>query len=404
MNRLFVLLCLLLLAAGPAGAETRSASYGLWNVTGGTVRILYTLPDAEAKRLAAPGAPVLTTKQVADYILAHMGVSHRGKACPIVDQGEDLGLINTLALTPGFLRFEMVFQCPDGAGLTLSDTAFADRIANHADYGRVQINNGGLVQHVFTAAAPRFALPAPGGTLQGDSIFRYAQLGFAHVANGVDILCFTLALLLIARRRRDFALAFGALAAGYGTAALLGSFNLAAVRFTDGEAFSGMLVLAAAAAGLALSRPDPRRAALGLSSGALVLGAAAWFFHGAAAAFAVLGIALLAIATLYVPARDERRALFLVLASFLFALLDGFTLAGDVAILFLSPAQLAPMLVGFNAATLAGSLVLPLCAMAAWLLVPLFRRLTVPRGLAAELAASVFIGFGIFGFATWLYS
>jgi hypothetical protein len=404
MNRVWALLCLLLLAAHPAFAETRSVSYGLWNVAGGTVRILYTLPNAEAKKLASPGAPVLTTKQVAEYVLAHMGVTHQGKACPVVDQGEDLGLINTLALTPGLLRFEMVFQCADGVGLTLSDTAFADRVANHVDFGRVQINNGGLVQHAFTAVAPRFDLPAPGGTLHGDSVFRYAGLGLAHVVRSFDILCFMFALLLIARRRRDFALAFGALACGYCVAALLAIFNLTALRFGNGQAFSGLLVLTAAATGLVLSLPDPRRGAWALSVGALLAGLAAWFFHGAAAALSVWGIASLAAATLFVPARDDRRALFLAAASFLFALLDGFALSGDVAILFLSPAQLAPMLVSFNFATLMGALVLPLCVVAAWFLLPLFRRMTVPRGLLAEGAASVFMGFGIFWFATWLYS
>jgi hypothetical protein len=404
MSRIWALVCLLVLACHPAFAESRSVSYGLWNVTGGTVRILYSLPDAEANTLAAPGAPVLTTKQVADYILAHMGVSHQGKACPVMDQGEDLGLINTLALTPGYLRFEMVFQCPDGNGLVLSDTAFSDRVANHVDYGRVQINNGGLVQRVFTASAPRFALPSPGGTLYGDSIFDYAGLGFSHVAHSVEILCFTLALLLIARRRRDFLLAFGALAMGYGTAALLGSFDLAASRMADGQGPGGLLVLAAAAVASVLGLPDPRHAAKPLSFVALVLVASAWFFHGVPAALAVLGVVLLALCVLFVPARDDRRALFLALAAFLFALLDGFTLASDVAVLFLSPGQLGPMLVGFNTATLLAALVLPLCAIGGWFLVPFFRRLTVPRGLVPELAASAFIGFGVFWYATWLYS
>ena len=402
MRRLGALVCLLLFAVHPAFAETRSNAYATWNVTGATVRVLYMLPTGEAKNLAPAGAPVLTTKQVADYILAHLSVSRQGKSCPVVDQGEDLGLINTLALTPGLLRFEILFQCPDGVGLTLSDTAFSDRMQNHVDFARVQIDNGGLVEHFFTAAAPRFDLPRAGAALQSDSMMRYAGLGFSHVYRSADILCFMLALLLIVRRRRDFVLAFGALAAGYGVAVLLSAFNLAAPRFATDQGLRGLLLLVAAATAVVLSLPDPRRGAWTLGAGALVLAVPALFLHGAAAAFAVLGMGLLAVSVPFLPGRDDQRATLLMIAPFLFALLDGFALAGDLSIEALAPAQLAPMVLGFDAATLLAEAVLPLCVVAAWFLVPTMRQFAAPGGLVPELAASLFIGCGIFWFGTWL--
>ena len=82
MRRFGALVCLLLFAVHPAFAETRSDAYATWNVTGATVRVLYTLPTGEAKNLAPAGAPVLTTKQVARSILAHLSVSRQGKSCP----------------------------------------------------------------------------------------------------------------------------------------------------------------------------------------------------------------------------------------------------------------------------------------------------------------------------------
>jgi hypothetical protein len=402
MKRLLLLACLFLCAVNPAFAEVRSIAYATWNVTGANARVLYMLPANAAKTLARPGAPVLTIKQVADYVLAHLSVIHQGKACTVVDQGEDLGLINTLALTPGYLRFEMLFQCPDGIGLTLSDTAFSDRVANHVDFARVQIDNGGLVNHVFTAANPRFELPRSGAALQSDSALRYAGLGLSHVYRSVEILCFMLALLLIVRRRRDLVLALAGLATGYGAAILLSVFNLAAPRFESAQSVSGLMVLAAAAAAVILSLPDSRRGAAAFASGTLILAIPALIFHGWPAAFGVLGMGLISVSVLFMPAREDSRTAFLLIAPFLFALLDGFTLASDLSILALSPAQLAPMILGFNVASLLAALLLPACVVAAWFLVPTLRRLTVPGSLVPEAAASLFIASGMFWFATWV--
>jgi hypothetical protein len=403
MKRFLLFAALLLLAPHPASGAARSLGYAIWNVTGGSVRVLYMLPEPEAKNIVVAGSPVPTTKQVADYVLAHVAVTHRGKPCEAVDQGEEVGLVNALALTPGLLRFEIVFECPDGAGLTLSDTAFYDRVANHIDFARVQIDNGGFTEHVFSPYAPKLELPAAGEALQSDSVLRYAALGLYHVLGRADIWCFVLALLLIARGRRDYILALGALAAGYGLAVLLASLHLAAPRFGTGQAFAGLLVFLAAASGAVMSLRDPGRGAWALGASLLALAVPALFLRGALAALAVTGAALLAAGALFMPGRDSQRRVFLLMASFLFALLDGFDLAGDVAVLALPSAPLASMLVSFNAATLLAEVVLALCLVAACLRVPVIRRMTAPGALLPDLAASGFIGCGLFWFVTGLY-
>jgi hypothetical protein len=128
----------------------------------------------------------------------------------------------------------------------------------------------------------------------------------------------------------------------------------------------------------------------------------ALFFHGVTGAFAVLGVGLVAMAALFVPGRDHQRALLLLAAPFLFALLDGFTMAGDVAVLALPPGQLAPMVVGFDAATLLAEIALPLCLLAGWQFVPKLRRMTAPGGFLPDFAASAFIALGMFWFASGL--
>ena len=401
IKRLWVIACLACLAVHPAWAETRSTGYAIWNVIDGNVRVLYSVPRSEVPRLAAPGRPAPTTRQVADYVLAHLAVSRQGRWCPVVDQGEDIGKINTLALIPGYLRFEVVFRCQDNAGLTLSDTAFADRVENHVDYARVQVNNGGFFQHAFTAGEPRLSLSgAPAGG-RSDSIFRYAGFGLSHVFRSLDNLFLMLALLFIARRRWDYIAAVSALFAGYTVAAMLSPFDLVAPRFS---AAHGLLILVAAVTGIALSLPDPRKGAAALGSSALVIAVTAFALQGFAAAFAVLGTMLVGISALFNPRAEFRRAIFLAVIAILFAFLDGFVLTSDLTWLSLPTSQLTPMVSGFNFGSFLGDIAIPACLVAVWFLAPVIRRLMRSGDLISDLAGSVLTGCGVFWFGSWLFT
>ena len=267
------------------------------------------------------------------------------------------------------MRFEILFQCPDGVGLTLSDTAFSDRVQNHVDFARVQIDNGGLVEHFFTAAAPRFDLPRAGAALQSDSMMRYAGLGLSHVYRSADILCFILALLLIVRRRRDFVLAFGALAAGYGVAVLLSAFNLAAPRFATDQALSGLLVLVAAAAAVGLSLPDPRRGA-GRSGPERSCLRCRRCSSTARPRPSPVGMGLLAVSVPFLPGRDDQRATWLVSRP---SCSRSWMASRWPAMFPFGSCPRATGAHGFGlrcAATLLAEAVLPLGVVAAWFLVP----------------------------------
>lgn len=400
MKLLWALVCFLIVAAHPASAETRSAAYATWNIADGNVRVLYSVPAGEVTNLAPPGMPVLTTKQVADYVLNHVAVSRQGKMCPVVDQGEEIGKINTLALIPGYLRFEIVFQCQDNAGLTLSDTAFADRTKDHFDFARVQVNNGGFFEHVFTASEPRLNLSNTTAGGRNDSVLRFAMFGSSHAFRSLDGLCLVLALLFIARRRQEYLVAAGALFAGYALSALLSPLDIAGPRFGTGH---GLLILVAAVTGIALSLPDPRKATVALGSGALVLAAPALAFQGFSAAYAVLGLMLAGIGFLFTPHFEARRAAFIAMTAFVFAFLDGFILTSDLAYLSLPGPQLALMISGFNLGAFLAGITIPLCLAIAWFLVPAARRIFSSGSFASDLAGSVFAACGTFWFGSWLF-
>ena len=301
------------------------------------------------------------------------------------------------------MGFEVVFECPDGNGLVLSDRTFADRIFNHITYARVRMGDSALVDHVFTADAPRLALPNTGAALHSDSVLRYAGLGFSHVYRSADMLCFMVALLLLAWRRRDYALAFGALAVGYAAASLLAASALASPRF-DGRLANGLLILAAAVSAPAFAAPRGRQTPWVLGGGAAALALPAFVLHGEAAALAALGIALVAAASLSIPSRETGRTALVLILPFVFALLDGFTLPNDVSTLALPSGRLGVMAGSFNAGALAAETVLPVLFAGAWFLLPRLRRFVEPGRFVRDLATAAFTGLGVFWFSSWLYA
>ncbi len=404
MRRLLLLVCLALMAAGPAWADTRSSGYVIWNLMGDEVYARYMMPREEVKYLIAPTQPSLTTRQVGEYVLGHLAVSRDGKKCAVVDQGEEVGLVNTLAYMPTLLRYEVFFHCPKGALTTLTDTAFNDHVPEHLDFARVQVGTGDFTHHVFTIDRKSLDVPQDPNALSSDSILRYAMLGLFHIRDSADIIVFMLALPLIARKRRDFALAFGTLILGYVTASTFSVLHVAMPRFDWGEVFDGMLGFVAAAASIMFSLPDRRLGIYALGGATLLMAITAYFMHDVSAAAGVFGVALLALAPFLVPGRENSRAVFLAIVPLTFGFLDGFVLPNDLALLDLPASSLVPMLTGFDAGVLAGEMLLPLALVALFYFVRPLRPLAAERGVVPDIAASALIGCGLFWFVTSMFT
>ena len=92
------------------------------------------VPTAVARNLAAKGAPAPTLATVASAVSEAISVTTPAGDCEAVDQGEGVGQIYTLALTPGLDRFEIVFACPQASGMVLKDDLLFDRDPGHIDY------------------------------------------------------------------------------------------------------------------------------------------------------------------------------------------------------------------------------------------------------------------------------
>jgi hypothetical protein len=399
--RILLLFCLMFVG-GPAQAGTSSVSYSIWDVLGSTVHLRFMMPTAEARHLADPGAPVPTMEEVKMYVGEHVAVTAAGVSCAPVDRGEEVGLINALALVPGWYRFEVIFQCASANDIVLQDTALFGRVPDHINFARVQVEGGGFVQRLFTADQQRLRV-VPGGAIFGDSgILRYFRMGLTHIPQRMDRLAFLIGLLLIARRRRDFAFIAAGLCLGYvaSTAVLLT--GLIAPRMDLIEAFMGLMSVFIAAQIVAVVSRRPEYAAIAMGLGLLIVALGASTLD-ASARLLLLGFGLFSACYLFVCDRMAERPIFWLLPTALFALTDGFGWAGAVSGLDGPGRQLAPMLVGFDVGAILGEIIV-LAAIAAG--AALLRRSPVfaLRPVVTDLGAGMLAGLGVFWFVLRVFS
>jgi len=400
-SRWIFLLCCLLAGTQCAAAESRSLSYSIWTVVGQSVHARFIVPDAEARHLVDPGAPPPTSDTIAKYLAGHVAVSSAGGNCPAVDQGEEIGLVYTLTARAGFSRFEIEFQCRQGGGIALQNAFLFDRVPSHINIARIRVEDGGFATQLFTAANERIALPPAGSQPSNAGVYAFARLGFGHITDSLDRLCFVLAFLLVRCRRQDLACLAGGISLGYLLSIALAISGVIAPRMELTEPLMGFLVALVAAEAVARASQRPWATAALLAGGTLALSAALLFTRGWPASLLLAGIAGFSVC--YLPAASSLAdgvVLRLVPAT-LFGMLDGFGFAANLSVLTLSPSALAPILLSFDAGALA---VIALVAGALVAAAALLRwRGFASWPTAADLAAAALAAFGIFWLVGRLY-
>jgi hypothetical protein len=399
--RILLLFCLAFVG-GHAHAEVRSYSYSTWDVLGTTVHLRFMMPTVEARHLADPNAPVPTTEQVKTYVGEHVAVTAAGVGCEPVDQGEEVGRINTLSLLPGWYRFEVIFQCASPKDIVFQDTALFDRVPDHVNFARVQVEGGGYEQRLFTADQERLRA-VPDSVIFGDSgILRYFRMGFIHIPQRMDRLAFLVGLLLIAGRWRDFTVIAAGLSLGYIVSMAILMTGLIVPRMDLIEALMGLMSVFIAAQIVAVVSRRPEFAAITIGVGLLIAAVGAPTLDGSARLL-LAGFGLFSACYLFVCERIADRLTFWLLPTALFALIDGLGWAGAVFGLDVPGRQLAPMLVGFDAGAILAEIIVLTAIMIG---VGLLRRSPVfeLRPLATDLAAGTLAGLGVFWFVFRVFS
>ena len=384
---IWLAVCAILLSV-PAGAATRSVSRSVWVIARDQVTVRVVIPAAEASYTVAPGLPPPSNEKVAAYVLQHLGVETAGSACEAIDQGYDIGRINTLAAGPGLYGYEIIFHCPSAGRPTLKNAMLFERMPQHVDYARIDLEGASITQ-LFTAQRQQLDLAV---NAKSTGAGAYASLGASHVAHSLQRVGFLLGLLLLARGGRDWLTAAAGLLLGYVCSAAILAMHLVP-QAPSIESALGLLVALCAVQWMAMRVQQVWRLALILTATLGLLSVAVWRVNGAMA-WVLLGSAVFSGSFCIFAAR--RLDLFLWVLPLLFGVLDGVVLWGDYSRLHLWRELGSSTLMFFNAGSLLmelGIMALLYAATVAWARI---RGSTAFNSVAADAAATALAGMGAF--------
>jgi hypothetical protein len=289
-------------AAHAASAPVRSVSWSTWVLEGDRVTARLVLPSAEAASLVGKAMPLLSTENLAKYVLEHVSVAAGGSPCEATDQGYDIGRIDPLSLGSSLYGFEIIFRCSHAGALSLDNAVLFAEQPQHVDFARIE-RNGAHVAQLFTAARRVLSIPAE-GALPAAGATEFLLLGVGHAWRSIEWLCALLCFFMLARTHRELASVFAALVFGHAAALLLTAGGLLADGALLGAGMGFVVVCSAALlAAQALRRVQPAKPSLALASAAcglfaaiLIFGLARALSHRPSAAWVLVGFAIMGAA------------------------------------------------------------------------------------------------------------
>jgi len=391
MRRLAVMLGALLIAA-PAGAHTLSESLSTWRIDGDTVRLQFTVPDLEAKRITPTGKDLPSTAQLGNYLAPRLGASAGEQKCPLVEGPR------ALAASAGYFRYDLIFKCPTDHDIKIHSAAFYDLVRSHTNFAHIEDNGGRLVEQVLTQdhqEVPISAAGDAGGGLEGASFLTYVEMGIMHIFTGIDHMSFMLGLVLISRRVRDLLFVVTGFTLGHSLTLALA---VTGILRPEGQYIDALVALTIALIGaenIGDGTHQPLPVALGLGSILFLMALGRYFDLGVTLPTLLLvggGIFSICYLMLTGQMRDAGRVRLLV--TLVFGLIHGFGFAANLLEMRLPANRLAELLVGFNLGVEIGQVTVVLGALGlAWLLVRM--RLAMPRPLFTDIAAAFLVGEGL---------
>src|SRR5262249_54581545 len=128
----------------PADAHTLSESLSAWRIDGDTVRLQFTVPDLEAKRVSASGKDLPSSAQLGSYLAARVGASAANQKGPLIDGPR------ALAASTGYYRYDLVFRCPTTNDIKIHSAAFYDLVRTHTNFARIEDNEGRFFEQILT--------------------------------------------------------------------------------------------------------------------------------------------------------------------------------------------------------------------------------------------------------------
>jgi hypothetical protein len=388
------LLLSIALQASVADAHTLSESYSSWQLSGNTVRVQFTVPDIEARRLSASGKEQPSNEQLGGYLAQRVGASADDRPCAAM-QGP-----RALTTIPGFRRFEFEFDCPAMNHIRLHSAAFYDRVPSHTNFARILGEDGTLVEQLLTVDHQQ--IEASGGAsqnvLESAGLLKFISMGIMHIFTGIDHMSFMLGLVLISRRVRDLLFVITGFTLGHSLTLGLAVTGILRpnAQYIDALVALTIALIGAENIGDSTHRPLP----LAVSLSALLLCFAAARLAGlevSLPAALLIGAAIFTLCYLMLTGQMRDAGRVRLLMTLVFGLIHGFGFASNLLEMQLPRGRLFELLLGFNLGVEVGQVTVVLTALL--LAHALMRlRLAVPRPLFTDLAAAYLVGEGLYWF------
>jgi hypothetical protein len=377
------------LGAGAARAHTLSESLSTWRIDGDTVRLQFTVPELEAKRITASGKDLPSNAQLGSYLAPRLGASAAGQTCALIEGPR------ALAASAGYFRYDLVFKCPTAKDIRIHSAAFYDLVRSHTNFAHIEDNGGRFVEQVLTQDNQEVPISAEGGSLENASFLTYVEMGIMHIFTGIDHMSFMLGLVLISRRVRDLLFVVTGFTLGHSLTLALA---VTGILRPEGQYIDALVALTIALIGaenIGDGTHHPLPVALGLGAILFLMALGRYFDLGVTLPTLLLvggGIFAVSYLMLTGQMRDAGRVRLLV--TLVFGLIHGFGFASNLLEMRLPANHLAELLVGFNLGVEIGQVTVVLGALGiAWLLVR--ARLAIPRPLFTDIAAAFLVGEGL---------
>jgi HupE / UreJ protein len=377
-----------------AHAHTLSESISSWQINDNGVRLQFIVPDLEAKRLSSTGKDVPSAEAIGTYLSEHVGVSAAGRACDLVHG------VRALSSTPGFSRFEFEFACSTGKDLKIRSSAFYEIVPTHTDFARIQDREGNFYEELLTNDKQEAAIADAGarGPLQEAGLPKFVAMGMMHIFTGVDHMSFMLGLVLISRRVRDLLFVVTGFTIGHSLTLALAVTGILRPDARYIDALVALTIALIGAENIGDSTHHPLPVALGLGGLLFIMAAAKGLGVDIGLPMTLLiGGGIFAAGYLLLTGQMRDAGKVRLLVTLVFGLIHGFGFASNLLEMRLPTDRLAELLVGFNLGVEVGQVAVVLGAL---LVAHAFvrMRLSMPRPLFTDLAASFLVGEGLYWF------
>jgi HupE / UreJ protein len=376
----------------PASAHTRSETHSAWQIKGDMVRLQFTVPDLESKRIT-PDEDMPSVEQLGDYVADHVGASSGDNACKRTEGPRPV------AAAPGYRRYEFAFQCPSEDEIKVTSSAWFELVESHTNFAQVQTDEGSFIERLITKDEQTIDVSASAASpLQNAGFLDFLKMGMMHIFTGVDHMSFMLGLVLISRRIRDLLFVVTGFTIGHSLTLGLAVTGILRPHAEFIDALVAFTIAMIGAENLGDSTHKPLIVALSMGGLMFVLLIAKYL--GAPVilpTMLLLGAGIFGANYLMLTGHMRDAGRVRLVMTLVFGLIHGFGFASDLLEMKLPAGRLAQLLVGFNSGVEVAQVMVVLSAvLVASILVKI--KLAIPRPVFTDVAASFLVAEGLVWF------